>query len=70
MTTWTQELSREDAVLDRYWREYFDQPLPMRGAGQAMKQILIDNGLAAKVIKSAIRLEQRSWATAGQGGRI
>ncbi len=64
MTTWTEQLSREDAVLDRFWREYFDQPLPMRGAGQAMRQILIDNGLAARAIKSAIRMEQRSWATA------
>lgn len=54
-------LSREDAALDRLWRDRFGAPLPMRGAGSAMKRTLQANGVEARAIEDALRFEPRIW---------
>lgn len=57
------DLGWEDRVLDRFWRERFDQPLPMRGATESMKLTLIADGLADRIIKGALRLERKRSLT-------
>lgn len=47
--------------MDRLWRERFGAPLPMLGAGAAMKRILEDNGMKTRLIEEAVRTEPRTW---------
>lgn len=54
-------VTREDSALDRLWRETFGAPLPMHGAGPAMKRILKDHGVNPRLIEEAVRTEPRSW---------
>lgn len=53
------ELSNEDAVLDRLWREVFDQPLPLIGAGPVVRSILKKEGVTDQEIDQAIRREKK-----------
>lgn len=53
------ELSTEDTVLDRIWREHFDQPLPLIGAGPVVRSILKKEGVTDGEIDQAIRLEKK-----------
>ena len=61
----TVDLSIEDQVLDRFWRETFDQPLPMAGAGDIVRAILKEQGVSGWRIEAAIRR-----AKAEQGGPV
>jgi hypothetical protein len=48
-------LSIEDQALDHFWRRHFNQPLPMTGAGQAVRAILKTKGVSGGTIEAAIR---------------
>ncbi len=54
-------MTREDSALDRLWRETFGAPLPMHGAGPAMKRILEEHGIKPRLIEEAVRTEPRTW---------
>ena len=58
-------LSPEDAVLDRLWRAAFNQPLPIRGAADHVKRVLISSGVAESVIRAAIRAQHVDGDAAG-----
>lgn len=58
-------LSIEDQVLDALWREHFGQPLPMRGAGEAVRVVLRTKGVSGHQIEAAIRGLQALEAKAG-----
>lgn len=47
-------LSAEDQALNDLWREHFDEPLPMIGAGEIVQQILRKNGVTEDQIRQAI----------------
>lgn len=49
------ERSIEDQVLDAFWRELFDQPLPMLGAAPSVRAILRREGVTDPQIDAAIR---------------
>ena len=53
------ELSVEDTVLDRLWRELFDQPLPLIGAGPVVRSILRKEGVTDVEIDQAIKREKK-----------
>ena len=53
-------VDEEDVVLDRLWRERFGQPMPMMGAAEVAKRILLDNGVDVQRIESEIRRGSRS----------
>ncbi len=55
-------LSIEDQVLDRFWRDKFNQPLPMAGAGEAVRAILKEQGVSGYQVEAAIRSVQASAA--------
>lgn len=53
-TTYRAALSPEDQALDDLWRKHFGQPLPIMGAGETVKQILLKRGVTEDQIRRAI----------------
>jgi hypothetical protein len=54
------QLSKEDAVLDRLWRERFDEALPMRGASAIVRSILVQHGVDERLVANEIQAARRS----------
>lgn len=48
-------MSGEDAALDTLWRERFHQPMPMKGAAEVVKRILMENGVDQARINAALQ---------------
>lgn len=53
------DISCEDAALDKLWRERFQQPMPMRGAADIVKRILVENGVDRRRIDAVLQKTDR-----------
>ena len=59
-TTSRIELTPEDQALDDLWRTCFNQPLPIIGAGDVVREILKNNGMSESDIRRAISVRASS----------
>lgn len=47
-------MTAEDFVYDLLWKERFNTPLPMLGGGDAVRQILIQDGVSPSRITAEL----------------
>jgi hypothetical protein len=60
------QLSPDDAHLNRLWNETFGQPMPVIGAPDVVRRILLQNGVPARDLNhSATSTPQPSLAPKG-----
>lgn len=47
-------MNDDDCAYDLLWQERFNQPLPMLGAGEIVRRILMDDGVHPNRINAAL----------------
>lgn len=55
------QLSPDDAHLNRLWNETFGQPMPVIGAPDVVRRILLQNGVPARDLNHSASSRPEPW---------